>query len=589
MRPAPASSEDTGDKYAAERRKNKVSDTQKATAIKKYGYKFPIVADMVEDLAYNRAIGVMIIASLYVVIAFTIVNIPGGKSNVPSTVQVTSMFPSAVLIRSNVSDVRAPKFRLLNSGLGAFPGAKFRLDVARKFQYSSRGTIPCGDDSLEHPMFVDTLEHERIREVCTPVLAGVEAIADAEGIASFDDFHVRRGPPGLYELSVSGEALSSDDKDGKPVMVQDSFTHQVQMTSAVSAATIMTQLPLYVAVREPFKEPPVVRVEDVDGGPVRDVVCVAFSSTEPNFFAKVEEELAPPNAARTYVEPGFRSVDSSSFTQPPLAHLMGQRLTTMTGAVSTPSDEKGDAVFKDLRFDASTTETVYVCFYCEGIVTCWSDPESAGTGVKPPISLRYKSPITLNRTVDTFEVLSPSVSSGVQNVTEGVPFQTQPSVKVVDASGNPVAGAKAVAILAGSDGVVPPAMFLAKGSKNLAGFISEPSGSDGVASFKNLMFKAAGPTRGSTAGFKVSICVDGSCLAAADAIEYTVKTSVSSVLVMRPPRFIRFNGTSSFADNEAAMPGEAVTQANVPPAVIRVLDDNTTGAWTTSTQRTIGF
>ena len=70
---------------------------------------------------------------------------------------------------------------------------------------------------------------------------------------------------------------------------------------------------------------------------------------------------------------------------------------------------------------------------------------------------------------------------------------------------------------------------------------------------------------------------DGLCLPAADAVQYTVRTSVSSVLVMRPPRFIRFNGTSSFTDNDAEMPGETAGQANVPSVAIRVLN-GTAGA-----------
>ena len=159
----------------------KADDTQKASAMKKYGYKFPIVPDMVEDLAFNRAITVMIITSLYVVLAFTAVTFAGGKSNVPSAVQVTSRLPNAYLMRSNVSDVRTPRFRLLNSGLGAFSGAKFRMGLTRKFQYSSRGTVPCGDVVLEHPMFADTLEHERVREVCAPVLDGDVTLSNEHG------------------------------------------------------------------------------------------------------------------------------------------------------------------------------------------------------------------------------------------------------------------------------------------------------------------------------------------------------------------------------------------------------------------------
>ena len=117
---APASSSDAAGaaanagakRVAFDDEHKKADDTQKAAAIKKYGYKFPIVPDMVEDLAFNRAIVVFIIISLYVVLAFTAVTIPGGKSNVPSALQTTSTFPNAFLMRSNVRDVRAPRFRL---------------------------------------------------------------------------------------------------------------------------------------------------------------------------------------------------------------------------------------------------------------------------------------------------------------------------------------------------------------------------------------------------------------------------------------------------------------------------------------------
>lgn len=51
------------------------SSTQRAVAISRYGYKAPVMSDMVEDNVRSRFLGVFVIVAVYCVLALTIVSL----------------------------------------------------------------------------------------------------------------------------------------------------------------------------------------------------------------------------------------------------------------------------------------------------------------------------------------------------------------------------------------------------------------------------------------------------------------------------------------------------------------------------------
>ena len=246
----------------------------------------PVYGDMVEDQVRTRVLGVVIISTLYLVLAFTAVTFIRETNNVPVALQTTSAFPSAMVLGRPVSVVRSPRFRLLGPGQVEFPYANFTTRVARVFQLDPADSVKCSDEHIRSALVEDTLEHERVREVCTPVLTGNEVQADDMGIARFDNFQVVRGPPGLYELKTRGAAIvnatsapanaADAGTDSGQVNVSERVVavdgggapQKVQVVSRVFTVLIQTEMPVSAKARVPFAHQPVLKVLDIRDRPV---------------------------------------------------------------------------------------------------------------------------------------------------------------------------------------------------------------------------------------------------------------------------------------------------------------------------------
>ena len=207
-----------------------------------------------------------------------------------------------------------------------------------------------------------------------------------------------------------------------------------------------------------------------------------------------------------------------------------------------------------------------------------------------PTPKMYRPPIVLKRNPAVHALTLTSSTPRHQNVTEGQIPPSQPAVNITGPDGQPVAGARAIAVLTRADGFKAPNMFIPEGTKPIAGILSQPSDADGVARFDALRFKRGGVTRAKHQGFAVTVCVEGMCLPDADALTFTVNTSVAAISVARFPNFIRLNDTAKIQQQQSAgaadssfsaaeedeeddtAPGESQDQARAEPIVVRMLD-----------------
>ena len=268
--------------------------SSKASAALHKLHDLPVYGDMVEDQVRTRVLGVVIITTLYFVLAFTAVVLLGDTNAVPVELQPTSAFPSAMVFGRDVSMVRSPRFRLLGPNQVEFPHARFKARVARVFQLDPADSVKCSDEHIRSALIEDTLEHERVREVCTPVVTGNEVTADDMGVATFHNLRIVRGPPGLYELKTRASAVvnatdtpakaaavtttlasttnatatATDADVDRVVYVDEGNPQKVQVFSRVFSVEILTEMPFSASARVPLAEQPVLQVLDIRDRPV---------------------------------------------------------------------------------------------------------------------------------------------------------------------------------------------------------------------------------------------------------------------------------------------------------------------------------
>ena len=101
-----------------------------------------------------------------------------------------------------------------------------------------------------------TLEYIRFGEICRPILRNIRASSDDEGIVTFPDFFIERGPEGTYNVAyVSGDALS-----------------EIEHTSVSSKAhtlNVNTAPPLFIKIGEVISPQPEVTIIDDNGLPIQ--------------------------------------------------------------------------------------------------------------------------------------------------------------------------------------------------------------------------------------------------------------------------------------------------------------------------------
>lgn len=529
---------------------------------KKQGALNGFFPDLVEDAVRLRWLSVAVITTLYIVLAFTAVALTGKLRTRPDKVAVTSKFTESFVLNKNLSVVRAPRLRVVSEDDVSFSKTNVKVQVSGVFQKDPR-KLQCSTDMLTNPTFIDTLEHTRIKEACEVKLSGHEVSTDVYGVASLDTMTVERGPPGLYVFNAS----SDDDEDGRQIALDEKEAQRTNVVGSVFEIQIETRIPLNITARQPLPTAPVLRLFDLTGVPVENVQCVAFSFTEPSFHDAMSGVLLPPDQPGTFRPSGEAKTNEAPFS---LTHIRGQRLAILEGEVSTASDGNGRASFPDLRVVGSTSQTIFLCFTCQGVVVCWSSPFDVG-GTTQPKGPRYLPAISLTTSTVDVQLADKVDTTRIQQVVEGVPLPQQPAVRIVDRDGKGVPGVVAVAVLVMQDGAHAPLFLMRKGAKTMARVLSKPSDASGIARFEDLHFQVSGDLKESTGTFAFTVCADGICLPEKDDLVFDVSTSIKSMIVSRYPRFIRLNSTEAFGD--FAQPGETAKQANAPPAVVRFLDD----------------
>ena len=541
------------------------SSKQRAVAISRYGFKVPVMSDMVEDNVRSRFLGVFVIGAVYCVLALTIVSLFRPEVVVPAEIAGISRPVGTSLYRTGQAALRAPSFRLVGDQGARFGGANFTLSLESFTQDVVYGALPCATSTLRDASFAGTLDHERFRAACEGIFSGAEVTADDEGVASFDNLALVRGPPGIYRFRVTA---TSRVKNGDQVtQLERNMDDAMKFSSNVRRVYVETPLPASANARTAIDPQPVLRVTDIMGEGVEDVTCVAFTTEEPGVAGKLAELDALRSVeANTYALPGF-----STRTRLQRAHNIGQRFATLSGEVST-SDSAGQVRFTNLTLETSSTPEAFICFYCEGSIACWSDPSSSSS-VDLPKSARYTPPIAISGAVAEIQTLN--AASIETEVIEGLPLSSPLRVKVVDASGNGIPGARAVAILGKSNDATPPLRYIRRGSKKLVNALSTVADADGVAVFSSLAFTVPGPTRESSGGFEIVVCSEGVC---DSSLTVAVKTSVQNVEIISSQTFLRFNGTNNEDDNgRATLVGETEAEAATTPSLIRLLNANATG------------
>ena len=144
----------------------------------------------VEDIVRTRLLGVILITTVYVVVAFSAISLVKPGASAPSTIQTSSLFPAVATMRAKLAEIRAPRFRLLDKDRGEFPGASFSVTIAGVYQLQTRGTLDCNTETLNHFSVKDTMEGTRVAAACAPVMAGDQAGRRGRGCLGSSRVHV---------------------------------------------------------------------------------------------------------------------------------------------------------------------------------------------------------------------------------------------------------------------------------------------------------------------------------------------------------------------------------------------------------------
>eukprot|EP00854_Cymbomonas_tetramitiformis_P006833 gene6833-8163_t len=532
---------------------------------------FPVLTDLVEDHVRLRALGVAIITALFILLALAIAGWVEDRSELPTKVEYTSAFASLSAVGVPLRAIRAPKVRLLNSRGQYFTGEgadnfTFHAAVRALRQRGVLNTLDCSSDRLGAAGIEGTLEHARVREPCTPVLANVHAVADHEGVATFENLTFARGPAAdvTYAITATYRNMTVDAPEQRTDTLNDVFD-----------VTILTELPITIRAREPLPEAPTLLLRDDFGLVVPDAACTAFAWTEPDFWAPFKEEQYPSQQSGAFIPTSARTYNPEPV---PLqrAFLRGQNSAVLSGAVSSVSGSDGKVTFRDLRVVTSTTPHNYIHFFCDGKVASWSAPQMAPSVYTPPRTPTFDKPVVL--LTDIASVILVDFDPGTElDAVEGLPLTPQPSVLLLDGQGAPVVGATTLAVVAVDGDFVYPLMFPPRAVDRLGhaptvvtGVISAPSDTAGVARFEALSFQAAGRAAPEPA-FQLRFCAEGVCSEAAQSPVFRLKTAVAKVVIFQQPAYIRVNGTM------AGVAGEPRRYSDTEPPVVQVLASDGSG------------
>lgn len=349
---------------------------------------------------------------------------------------------------------------------------------------ASSGTVASNGGRFVLPGFVPAVYK-------SPVLQANAAVTNADGTALFSSTRPVLAVPGTYAI----EALSADDQGlsagGSRAVLRSSVDGVA--VDADDRAAIEARRWATGAVLPPIT----VRITDAGGSPLSNKVCVALSA---------------PRAAREF---------TGLLARP---DVLWPRLAALDGAVSSPSTVRGAAVFRGLRVNSSSLETVLIRFACDGVL---APGLSGGADLQvdlatPPLRVEVVREPPADTVEGTPLAAQPSVRITARNCT-GVPLRGASGLPCGTSDPwVPVSGLRAFAVIHGKHGSTlhtplnedqreelgaiggPEAVLSSIGrAKALFGYESGPSGPDGVARWGNLGFIRHGPAGPYRIGFLV--------------------------------------------------------------------------------------
>ena len=307
------------------------------------------------------------------------------------------------------------------------------------------------------------------RVMCEADIDGAEYSSDEFGLVLLDQLRIRAGLSGRYHFVVSQAGL-----DDAALLNVDELPWAFEFEVALQADAAWVQSLAY-EYETVFDE--VISV-DVDF-PAR----IAVGETFPEARIMVYDRLGNPL-------PDRRVVISSWITRMAPKVLSGEididsywaqdvrerRYAELDNAVAW-TDSNGLAVFDELRIVGANSPYVDIIVSCDGETLALSGD--------------YTSSLHVQTDVASVELVrSPS------DAVEGAVFSPQPAVRVLDANGKPLRGKLCYAWVIMASGMIEPPFWMLDNfqdfHKEAVEFVSEPTGSDGIAEWTGLHINRKG-------------------------------------------------------------------------------------------------
>ena len=195
----------------------------------------------------------------------------------------------------------------------------------------------------------------------------------------------------------------------------------------------------------------------------------------------------------------------------------GERHATLTHATAV-SNAQGLANFTELTVAGTSDRVVYISFFANGKLLSWSGDKNILQG------LSFRTPLIVNFDIKSSVSVNTHPSS---EVSEGMPFEQQPSVKVTPAS----AGRIVYAMVVGKDGIFRPGKATSPFGKPeiaIKRLVNAKAITDknGIATFKNLAFQAGG----NAGNYIIEFWSEG-VGTSEEPVEVQVKSSIAQVQV----------------------------------------------------------
>ena len=352
----------------------------------------PVFADMIQDRTRDRIPLVVGMSFL-----FFLVVLDSDNLSLPTQTleRLTFASPPQATQSLGVGCGRAPRLftQLSSSNVPIHGSIQVRAELAQLVVPDASGTLDCSTGRLD--VLKNTLESLRYAQTCATNITYHTNSTDRAGVVNFDQLTLD-GPPGDYTVKFQAvNTTVSVSKSIKMVPIVRSI-NAMNRFAYNDGTNIPEHLPSFeTGVAVPRQ--PLIQVLGDQGKPLPGAVVTAFAWHSP--FYEYSQY------------PGGKLEPNNKGAVP----FPGHRMATLTGAVSMPSSEEGVASFSNLTVTGTTSDIVYLHFYCQGSLTSWSAPTLFELPVRNPVfhqPLMIKYP-TNAPTVQILVNLPPTVIEGV--------------------------------------------------------------------------------------------------------------------------------------------------------------------------------